>query len=79
MPHCIIEYSKDLESELSLSNLLSSIFNGAVESNLFNENDIKVRAIAYDHFTSAESRQNFIHVNAKILSGRSLEQRNNLS
>ena len=79
MPHCIIEYSKELETEVEPSTLLSSVYYGAFESELFSESDIKVRALAFDHFTTGNTRQNFIHVTVKILSGRNIGQRTKLS
>ena len=79
MPHCIIEYSNDLETEVETSTLLSSVYNAALESELFFENDIKVRALAFKYFTIGQTWQKFIHVTVKILSGRTLEQRKALS
>ena len=79
MPHCIIEYSQDLEAEVEPFALLSSVYNGALEAGLFSENDIKVRALAFNHFTTGNLRQNFVHVTVKILSGRNLEQRKKLT
>jgi 5-carboxymethyl-2-hydroxymuconate isomerase len=79
VPHCIIEYSQELDAEVEPSTLLSSVFYGALETGLFSENDIKVRALAFNHFTTGNLRQNFVHVTVKILSGRNLEQRKNLT
>ena len=79
MPHCIIEYSQELEEQVEPSALLSSVYHGALESELFSENDIKVRALAFNHFTTGNLRQNFVHVTVKILSGRNLEQRKKLT
>jgi len=79
VPHCIIEYSQELETEVEPSTLLCSVFYGALESELFSENDIKVRALAFNHFTTGNSLQNFVNVTVKILSGRNLEQRKKLT
>jgi len=85
LPHCIIEYSQELAQEVDVNLLMKATFQGAEQSALFTANDIKVRAIAYDHFYSEiieklnNSQQRFIHVCCKILSGRTLEQKNNLS
>ncbi|MBU3023934.1 5-carboxymethyl-2-hydroxymuconate Delta-isomerase [Aestuariibacter sp. A3R04] len=77
MPHCVIEYSSDISPE----SLMSSVFKGAIASDLFDKSgtDVKVRAIAYDHHISGASLGSFIHVSLKILSGRSKEQKESLS
>ncbi len=85
MPHCIVEYSQELAQEIDINELMSNVFKGAVKSLLFSSTDIKVRAIPYNHFYTentaqgANSQQRFIHICCKILSGRTLDQRNNLS
>ena len=75
MPHCIIEHSEGLDN----IELLQTVYQGALNSGLFNKHDIKTRAIAYDFFQTASEKQNFIHVVVKILSGRSTEQKTILS
>lgn len=79
MPHCIIEYSEDLESTVSPETLINSVYMGALNSQLFSADDIKTRSISFKHFTSGAVKQNFIHVAVKILSGRTLEQRSLVS
>ena len=77
MPHCIVEHSASLSAEP----LLKLVFSGALHSALFAKDgaDIKVRAIAYQHYLSEASTSNFVHVVLKILSGRMLEQKQMLS
>ena len=77
MPHCIIEHSASLNAEP----LLKSVFSGAMDSALFEKDgsDIKVRAIAYQRYLSEASTSNFVHVELRILSGRTLEQKQRLS
>ena len=85
MPHCIIEYSKELTQELDIKAVMSAVYSGAVQSSLFSPTDIKVRAIPFKYFyAESESEDNnnqqrFIHVCCKILSGRNLDQRQKLS
>lgn len=79
MPHCIIEYSKDLEQTLSSKQLLNATFQGALASELFSEGDIKTRTVVFDHYQSGTIKSSFIHVTARILSGRNLAQRTLLS
>lgn len=79
MPHLIIEYARDLEQQIPANALLEAAYQGALESQLFTPSDIKVRAIAYDHFLSGEAHQRFVHVNLKLLSGRNTAQKTQLS
>ncbi len=82
MPHCVIEYSRPLEAVVSPQTLMESVHQGAVSSELFDERAIKVRARPYEHYrvaVGAEQEMRFIHVTARILSGRSLEQKQWLS
>ncbi|WP_286266341.1 5-carboxymethyl-2-hydroxymuconate Delta-isomerase [Thalassotalea atypica] len=79
MPHCIIEYADTVEQLISPQKLITIINQAAASSALFDENHIKTRAIAYQHFQVGQSDKAFIHVNAKILSGRTLEQRQHLT
>lgn len=85
MPHCIIEYSQELTQELDIEEIMSAVFAGAVKSLLFSTTDIKVRATPFTYFTvgnesqNSNNQQRFIHVCCKILSGRDLEQRQELS
>lgn len=79
MPHCIIEYSKELELSVNPESLINSVYSGMLESKLFSASDIKVRAIAFDHFVTGKTDQTFVHVTTKMLSGRDLELRTQLS
>lgn len=77
MPHCVIEHAKDVLPEP----VLKAVFEGALASNLFAEGgkDIKVRAVPVEHFVSGGEEKRFVHVALKILSGRTLEQKQTLS
>jgi 5-carboxymethyl-2-hydroxymuconate isomerase len=79
MPHCIVEYSKELERQIHPSALMAAAYQGAVKSGLFAEENIKSRAIAYSIFQTGDKKPDFIHVTLRIFSGRTLEQRKALS
>jgi len=79
MPHCIIEYSKDLEKTIDPSQLLTAVYLGALSSKLFASDDIKSRTLSFEHFQCGTIKSSFVHVTTKILSGRTLEQRTMLS
>ncbi|WDE04315.1 5-carboxymethyl-2-hydroxymuconate Delta-isomerase [Thalassomonas viridans] len=77
MPHNIIEYSSELEPDIE--NIMQAVHLGSVNSALFDEQDIKTRALPYRHANLGQDSKFFIHVQAKILSGRSPEQKSLLS
>jgi 5-carboxymethyl-2-hydroxymuconate isomerase len=77
MPHCIVEYSEEFEG--SVPQLMDAAFHGALESELFEEQDIKTRAIAYRNYRIGRQRARFVHVTARILSGRDQEQKGRLA
>lgn len=79
MPHCIIEYSKELEDSIKPLVLIQAVHAGAVASMLFDESHIKTRARDYSHYKTGTSDNAFIHVTARIMSGRTLEQKADLS
>ena len=50
MPHCIIEYSKEIENSLSPARLLKATQQDAFNSGLFQEQDIKTRTLSFAHY-----------------------------
>lgn len=79
MPHCIIEYSESIKTEIDMDSLLDTVLGAVSETGLFERSSIKVRAIGYEFYKSGMSGQSFIHVCIKILSGRSEQQKETLS
>jgi 5-carboxymethyl-2-hydroxymuconate isomerase len=95
MPHCIIEYSAGVSAQIPAEKLLEAVFKGTASSQLFQFEDIKVRAICYQSAicglpaTDDPSPKNsldcgyvekdFIHIVLNLLSGRTVEQRCELS
>lgn len=79
MPHCIIEYAKTLEQHISPQQLMDATNQGAINSELFDIEDIKCRTIYFDNFQVGNSDKSFIHITAKILNGRNDQQKAKLS
>ncbi|RDE24230.1 5-carboxymethyl-2-hydroxymuconate isomerase [Motiliproteus coralliicola] len=75
MPHLVVDYAVSLESQLEISTLLLSLDQAAIESGLFESAAVKTRAQGFMHYTVAGKPQAFVHVCARILSGRSSEQK----
>ncbi len=70
MPHCIVEYSKDLESQVAPTKLVETVHQGALASGLFEASHIKTRAVAYDYFQIGTEKSDFIHVTIRLHQGR---------
>ena len=79
MPHCIIEYAKELEKVVTPSNINNAVYQGALKSELFEYSDIKTRALSFDVHQLGSVKKDFIHVTLKLLSGRNIEERKKLS
>ena len=79
MPHCIIEYAKDLEGSLQIPRLIEAVHAGAFKSGLFEEDDIKTRATGYEHYQTGTGDLPFVHVTVRILSGRNQQQKADLA
>ena len=79
MPHCIIEYSSDVTDQISIEALVAATHQGALSSGLFAEYDIKTRAMAYEHHQTGSTRDSFVHVTVRLLSGRDDAQKSELS
>ena len=79
MPHCIIEYSKSIESSLDVNALLLGVHQTVVASPLFEAKSIKIRAIAYEHYLIGGEKKSFIHITLRMLSGRNYQQKMHLT
>lgn len=79
MPHCIIEYSKDLDQALPISELVSAVHQSVFSSGLFEESSIKTRAIEYKYYQSGLLPLPFIHITLKIMFGRNHQQKKELT
>ena len=79
MPHCIIDCSPEVAGQIDIDTLIDAVHQGAMESDLFPEYDIKTRALAYPHHRTGQTRDSFVHVALHLLSGRSDAQKAMLS
>ena len=60
MPHCIVEYSKTLETQIDPAELTEAVYQGALISGLFEPSHIRVRALAYESFFPGYEVDDFI-------------------
>jgi 5-carboxymethyl-2-hydroxymuconate isomerase len=79
MPHCIVEYAKEIEQIIPVQELVSLVHQSVFSSQLFEESSIKTRAIEYKHYQTGLSESPFIHITLKILFGRNHQQKKELT
>ena len=79
MPHFIIDCSEDILTSHSEEEIIKQVQISAISTKLFHKNDIKVRAIFFKKYMTGDKKEDFIHVFANIMEGRTIEQKANLS
>ncbi|GLQ05911.1 5-carboxymethyl-2-hydroxymuconate Delta-isomerase [Sneathiella chinensis] len=79
MPHFVLEYSREIEASADVTAIMETVFTAACESGVMNPDDIKVRAIPYDHFRLRKAGETFLHITASLLEGRTDEQKEKVS
>ena len=79
MPHFIIDCSKNLLKSHSQEKIIQQVHSSALSTELFNKNDVKVRVNFFEKYSTGDKKENFIHVFANIMEGRTIEQKANLS
>lgn len=79
MPHFVIDCSKNVLKLGDPADILHEVHGIAEASGLFKAGDIKVRLRPFEYFVVGGSDDDFIHVFANIMEGRTVEQRAELS
>jgi 5-carboxymethyl-2-hydroxymuconate isomerase len=79
MPHCIVDYSLSLESEVDLRAAVNSIHQSMLASELFVKPGIKVRLKAFVDYSVDGEVMPFAACVIRLLSGRTIEQKQDLS
>ena len=79
MPHFVIDCSASVLDHCDEEFIIKQVHLVANATGLFVESDIKVRVNPFNKYSVGDQRQDFIHVFAHIMQGRSTEQKANLS
>jgi len=79
MPHLIIEYAETTVTDIQVDTMMEAVHDAAVATGLFDEANIKIRAIPLRYYRLGHNGGGFIHVQCRIHTGRSDEQRRQLS
>ncbi len=79
MPHFVIDCSKNITELKAPEEIIQNVYDSAESSQLFDRGDIKVRITPFEHYNIGNTKNDFIHIFANIMEGRSSEQKSNLS
>ena len=79
MPHFVIDCSVNIIKLKSPEEIIQTVYKAADATNLFDKGDVKVRINPFKYYTIGNTSDDFIHVFANIMEGRTTEQKSNLS
>lgn len=79
MPHFVIDCSEQIIKLKSPQEIIHKVYDTAVSTGLFLPEEIKVRINPFQHYTTGNTNDNFIHVFGNIMQGRNTEQKAALS
>lgn len=79
MPHFVVEYARPVEKSADIAAVMETVHQAGSDSGIMDPLDIKVRAVAYDHYRLHGPGETFLHVGAYLLEGRSDAQKKALA
>lgn len=78
MPHIIVEYPEELIDNESVDVILQTIHQSIADSGLFKADQIRTRAYPFRSFTNAGGSTPYLHIQARIKSGRDADNKKQL-
>jgi 5-carboxymethyl-2-hydroxymuconate isomerase len=79
MPHFVVDISENILKLQPAEKIISIIHDTAESTGLFAKGNIKVRLNPFSLYTCGGTQNDFIHVFAHIMGGRTTEQKKDLS
>mgnify|MGYP000038246633 FL=1 len=81
MPNLVLEYSNSVDERVNVQGLLEDLHQVALHCGLFDAPSVKSRALRCHHWLVGEEDDSvdFIHISFELLSGRTEEQKRELS
>lgn len=79
MPHFVIDCSENIIALKSPKEIIQKVYDTAESTALFDKGDIKVRINLFKYYNTGNSKNDFIHIFANIMEGRTVTQKSNLS
>lgn len=78
MPHFIIDCSVNILKLKEPETIIKEVYDVAKSTELFNPHEIKVRIHTYEYYNTGNTKDDFIHVFANIMEGRTNTQKSDL-
>jgi 5-carboxymethyl-2-hydroxymuconate isomerase len=79
MPHFVIDCSENILNLKSPEEIMQAVYDTAEATDLFDVGDIKVRINPFQYYNIGNTKDDFIHIFANIMEGRTTDQKSNLS
>lgn len=79
MPHFIIDCSENVVSLKSSKEIMQNVYDAAESTEFFDPGDIKVRINPYKYYNIGNTTNDFVHIFANIMAGRTVQQKAMLS
>jgi 5-carboxymethyl-2-hydroxymuconate isomerase len=79
MPHFVIDCSENIIELKSPEEIIQKVYDTAESTKLFDKGDIKVRINPFKYYNVGNKKDDFIHIFANIMEGRTIAQKSDLS
>ena len=79
MPHFVIDCSENITKLRTPKEIIQKVYDTAESTELFDHGDIKVRINPFIHYNVGNTNNDFIHIFANIMEGRTVTQKKDLS
>ncbi len=79
MPHFVIDCSENIIKLKTPNEIMQKVYDTAESTALFDKGDIKVRINPFKYYNIGNPNDDFIHIFANIMEGRSVSQKSKLS
>ena len=79
MPHFVLDCSSNIIQQKSPEEIMQKVYYTAESTGLFAPGDIKVRINPFELYNIGNTKDDFIHIFANIMEGRTVDQKSNLS
>ncbi|MDX1768030.1 5-carboxymethyl-2-hydroxymuconate Delta-isomerase [Arenibacter troitsensis] len=79
MPHFVIDCSQNILNKKTPNEIIQRVYDTAEATGLFEVGDIKVRINPFAYYTIGNTKDDFMHIFANIMEGRSIHEKSDLS
>ena len=79
MPHFVIDCSENIIKIKSPKEIIQKVHDTAESTGLFDKGDIMVRINPFEYYNNGNTLEDFIHIFANIMEGRTVSLKKNLS